>query len=87
MAEPGLKIEEVFKKVRVEVREKTKGEQTPWELTSLTGDFYPAGERGAGTGEAHCVTNRASARKAATGRPPPTWNLNRSRNMKTRKSG
>jgi uncharacterized caspase-like protein len=44
MAEPGLKIEEVFKKVRIAVREKTKGEQTPWESTSLTGDFYPAGK-------------------------------------------
>ena len=37
MAEPGLKIEEVFKRVRIAVRE-----QTPWESTSLTGDFYPA---------------------------------------------
>jgi hypothetical protein len=46
MAEPGLKIEEVFKKVRVAVREQTKGEQTPWESTSLTGDFYPAGRAG-----------------------------------------
>ena len=45
MAEPGLKIEEVFKKVRIAVREKTRGEQTPWESTSLTGDFYPAGEK------------------------------------------
>ncbi len=45
MADPGLKIEEVFKKVRIAVREKTKGEQTPWESTSLTGDFYPAGEK------------------------------------------
>ncbi len=31
--------------MRVAVREKTKGEQTPWESTSLTGDFYPAGEK------------------------------------------
>ena len=45
MAEPGLKIEEVFKKVRIAVREKTGGEQTPWESTSLTGDFYPAGAK------------------------------------------
>ena len=45
MTGPGLKIEEVFKKVRIAVREKTKGEQTPWESTSLTGDFYPAGEK------------------------------------------
>ena len=47
MTEPGLKIEEVFKRVRVAVREQTKGEQTPWESTSLTGDFYPAGKVGA----------------------------------------
>ncbi len=47
MAEPGLKIEEVFKRVRVAVRAQTKGEQTPWESTSLTGDFYPAGETAA----------------------------------------
>jgi hypothetical protein len=47
IAEPGLKIEDVFKKVRVEVDAKTEGEQTPWESTSLKGDFYPAGERGA----------------------------------------
>ena len=45
MAEPGLKIEEVFKNVRVAVWKQTKGEQTPWESTSLRGDFYPAGER------------------------------------------
>ena len=44
MAEPGLKIEDAFKRVRIAVREQTKGEQTPWESTSLTGDFYPAGK-------------------------------------------
>jgi hypothetical protein len=43
MDEPGLKIEEVFKRVRIAVRERTNGGQTPWESTSLTGDFYPAG--------------------------------------------
>jgi WD40 repeat protein len=45
MAEPGLKIEEVFKKVRVAVQETTKGDQVPWESTSLTGDYYPAGAK------------------------------------------
>jgi dipeptidyl aminopeptidase/acylaminoacyl peptidase len=44
MAEPGVRIEEVFKKVRIAVHGKTKGEQIPWESTSLTGDFYPAGK-------------------------------------------
>lgn len=42
-SEPGLKIEEVFKKARMSVIESTRGEQTPWESTSLMGDFFPAG--------------------------------------------
>ncbi len=37
---PGLKIEDVFKRVRVAVEEATNGEQTPWENSSLRGDFY-----------------------------------------------
>ncbi len=37
---PGLKIEEVFKRVRVGVQERTAGRQVPWESSSLTGDFY-----------------------------------------------
>ncbi|MCC7046916.1 MAG: SUMF1/EgtB/PvdO family nonheme iron enzyme [Alphaproteobacteria bacterium] len=36
---PGLKAEEVFKSVRVEVARRTKNQQTPWESSSLTGDF------------------------------------------------
>jgi uncharacterized caspase-like protein len=37
---PNLKLEEIFKKVRMEVYEKTKGQQIPWENSSLYGDFY-----------------------------------------------
>ncbi|MCC6471204.1 MAG: SEL1-like repeat protein [Alphaproteobacteria bacterium] len=37
--EPGLKAEEVFKRVRIEVTQETKNQQTPWESSSLTGDF------------------------------------------------
>ena len=37
---PNIKIEEVFKRVRSSVMRKTGKEQTPWESTSLTGDFY-----------------------------------------------
>jgi len=37
---PGLTIERVFKKVRLEVHQSTKETQTPWESSSLTGDFY-----------------------------------------------
>ena len=37
---PGLGLEQVFKRVRAEVRRATDGLQTPWESTSLEGDFY-----------------------------------------------
>lgn len=37
---PNIKIEDFFKKVRSQVREQTKDQQTPWESTSLEGDFY-----------------------------------------------
>ena len=40
---PGLKIEEVFKRVRVGVKKRTLTKpypQIPWENTSLEGDFY-----------------------------------------------
>lgn len=36
----GMPIEQVFKNVRVEVIEKTQGQQTPWDTSSLTGDFF-----------------------------------------------
>ncbi|MCX5831706.1 MAG: SUMF1/EgtB/PvdO family nonheme iron enzyme [Deltaproteobacteria bacterium] len=37
---PGMKIEDVFKRVRTEVRSKSKGGQVPSERSSLEGDFY-----------------------------------------------
>lgn len=40
LAVPGLKIEDVFKNVRVGVQRDSGGRQIPWENTSLTGDFY-----------------------------------------------
>ena len=41
MQMPNLPAEKVFKLVRDAVREATKGEQTPWEESSMTGeDFY-----------------------------------------------
>lgn len=40
MQEPGLTIEQVFKKVRVGVIGDTGGKQIPWENSSLLGDFY-----------------------------------------------
>jgi formylglycine-generating enzyme required for sulfatase activity len=40
---PGLKVEDVFKRVRLSVEDATNGQQTPWETTSLRGDFYFTG--------------------------------------------
>jgi uncharacterized membrane protein YgcG len=37
--EPGLSIEDAFKRVRVSVNKATEGRQTPWESSSLTDDF------------------------------------------------
>ncbi len=37
---PGLPVENVFKKVRVAVERATDGKQTPWDSSSITGDFY-----------------------------------------------
>ena len=37
--QPGAKIEDVFKRVRLQVRRDSEGRQVPWELTSLEDDF------------------------------------------------
>lgn len=40
MTKTGVPIEQVFKRVRVGVEKDTNGMQTPWETSSLRGDFY-----------------------------------------------
>lgn len=40
MKQPGVKLEDVFKGVRADVLNQSHGEQTPWESSSLVGDFY-----------------------------------------------
>ena len=40
MRQPGLKIEDVLKRVRISVSVETEKKQVPWESSSLTGDFY-----------------------------------------------
>ena len=37
--EPGVPVEQVFKKVRIAVMEATGNQQVPWESSSLTGEF------------------------------------------------
>ncbi len=45
LKQPNVPIEQVFKVVRRNVMEETKGEQIPWENSSLVGDFYFTVER------------------------------------------
>jgi hypothetical protein len=40
MQRPGVKVEDIFKSVRADVLEKSRGQQIPWESSSLVGDFY-----------------------------------------------
>lgn len=40
MRDPDAKIEDVFKRTRLKVRLASKGQQIPWESTSLEQDFY-----------------------------------------------
>ena len=40
LTKDGVKIEDAFKRVRLGVRLASKGEQIPWEVTSLENDFY-----------------------------------------------
>ena len=40
MGTQGMTIEQMFKRVRVDVEKNSKGKQVPWESTSLKGEFY-----------------------------------------------
>jgi uncharacterized caspase-like protein len=40
MEVPNRPVEIVFKEVRRTVQQETNNQQTPWENTSLSGDFY-----------------------------------------------
>lgn len=48
MGVPDIKIEDVFKRVRGNVVKKSGDAQTPWESSSLTGDFYFRGGESGG---------------------------------------
>ena len=64
---PGLKVEEVFKQVRIQVSEKSRGQQVPWESSSLTGDVIFTGPRSNAQFSTQTATQTAS--QAAPTRP------------------
>src|SRR5258707_14399142 len=48
--EKNVPIEQLFKRVRLEVNNTTDGRQTPWESSSLTSDFYFFGDTAGAAG-------------------------------------
>ena len=70
---PGLKIEDLFKTVRVNVRKDSGGKQTPWETSSLEGDFYfvPAP---AAAAKAPAMAAQQATATAPAGAPPEEKN-------------
>ena len=50
--QPGLSIEEAFKRVRLSVNQATEGRQTPWDSSSLTSQFSFFGQSGAAAPQA-----------------------------------
>src|ERR1700726_1303770 len=72
--EPGLPIEEAFKRVRVAVNKETSGRQTPWDSSSLTEDFKfiaASGPAAANAGPMPVATKRSADewRRELQGKP------------------
>lgn len=72
---PGLTIEEVFKQVRISVKEITNDQQIPWDNSALTGNFYftakdvapPSSSSGIVLGEATQLTSTIKIRSYLDG--------------------
>lgn len=73
---PETKIEDVFKRVRLRVRRRTRGQQIPWESTSLEDDFYFVPPRAVMLADEEAVrkrreeqAERAQRRRTASAKP------------------
>lgn len=66
MRTSGLGIEDVFKRVRISVRAATQQKQTPWESSSLVGDFYFTGSSSANAP----LSNTSTVEPPAASGPP-----------------
>ena len=62
---PGLKVEDVLKRVRAGVVQRTKGGQTPWDASSLIGDFYFIPPNPLAAPQIQAATNSMSSPAAA----------------------
>ena len=96
MNTPGLKVEDVFKRTRVAVKQASAGRQIPWESTSLEGDFFfepgasgaSAGARGSDLDEELwglvASTGQPSAYRAYLERFPEGKHASEARSLATR---
>jgi len=57
LARPGIKVEDVFKRVRTGVMRDSQQQQVPWESSSITGDFYFVAGVGSATDSAPSVSS------------------------------
>jgi len=78
----GRSIEEVFKQVRISVRQATSEKQTPWESSSLTGAFYFVGQNAKlPVLDAPLVPDRISVEKSSAKRQYEHWQAMLKRNL------
>jgi len=77
---PGLPIEEVFKRVRVQVKQKSNGVQIPWDASSLEGSFYFVGgtQTAASAAPPQSFTTQPPVSNQPTVTTPPVSTLTRS---------
>ena len=77
MTEPGLPVEQVFKRVRQTLTKISDGRQIPWELSSLQGDFFfsPA------NGEKNRITTPRQTAKPVVPEPQPAIEYTPGRNL------
>src|SRR3984957_4544527 len=69
--QPGLPIEDAFKRVRVAVNKTTEGRQTPWDSSSLTDEFSFFPNTNA-TANANAAATTVAATGPAVAAPPAT---------------
>jgi caspase domain-containing protein len=72
--EPGLSIEEAFKRVRVSVNQATEGRQTPWDSSSLTNEFSFFGGQGDIAKQPATKRTVDDWRRELQGKPPAAAN-------------
>jgi hypothetical protein len=68
--EKNLPIEQLFKRIRLDVGSSTEGQQTPWESSSLTSDFYFFGDTAVAATRAPAQTRTAYSASDLPSRSP-----------------